>query len=169
MVLLHLWVGLSLYVIPKQVSQEWEGLEDNFLLLKMKPKMGTDKHACTYLPQGRETLGSYMISWKFPVHPDFRREMLAKFWVLSVINKVLESILLRIQDLLILALSSNSTWLLVGSFLSWIQHLPYLVYFWCMLGGSVEVWTTDILYRFIERQTHFGMSNTPSPPDISYA
>ena len=44
--------------------------------------------------------------------------------------------------------------------LSWLfrtQHLPRLVSFWCMCGGSVEVWTKSILYWFIKGQTHFGM------------
>ena len=41
-------------------------------------------------------------------------------------------------------LSSNSTWLLVGSWLFCIQHLPFSVSFRCMLGGSVEIWTKNI-------------------------
>ena len=44
------------------------------------------------------------------------------------------------------------TWLLFC-----IQHPPWLVSFWCMLRGSVEVWAKNILYQFIEGQTHFGM------------
>jgi hypothetical protein len=54
-----------------------------------------------------------------------------------------------------LELSSNSTWLLVGSWLFCLQNLPCLVSFWCMRGDSVEVWTKKILYRFIKGQTHF--------------
>ena len=40
--------------------------------------------------------------------------------------------------------SSNSTWLLVGSWSFCIQHLPFSVSFRGMLGGSVEIWTTNI-------------------------
>jgi hypothetical protein len=36
----------------------------------------------------------------------------------------------------ILELSPNSTWLLVGSWLFCIQHLPHLGSLQCMLGGS---------------------------------
>ena len=53
------------------------------------------------------------------------------------------------------ALSSNSTWLLVGSWLFSIQHLPCSVSLCCMLGGSVEVWMHNILHQPIESQTHF--------------
>ena len=46
-------------------------------------------------------------------------------------------------------------------FVSWLfclhQHLPCLVSFWYMLVGSVEVCLKNILYRFIEGQTCFGM------------
>ena len=55
-------------------------------------------------------------------------------------------------------LSSNSTWLLVGSWLFCLQNLPCLVSFLCMPGGSVEVWTKNILYRFMEGQTLFSTS-----------
>lgn len=48
-------------------------------------------------------------------------------------------------------LSCYSTWFLVRSWLFWIQHLP------CMLEGSVEVPTKNILYRSIENKTHFPM------------
>jgi hypothetical protein len=57
----------------------------------------------------------------------------------------------------LLGLSLNSSWFLVGSWLFCLQNLPCLVRFWCMRGGSVEVWTKNILYRFMEGQTHFGM------------
>ena len=46
---------------------------------------------------------------------------------------------------------------MVGSWLFCLQNFPCLVSFWCMRGGSVEVWTKNILYRFMEGQTHFGM------------
>ena len=36
----------------------------------------------------------------------------------------------------IIELSSNSRWLLVGSWLFCIQYLPCSVSFWCMLGGT---------------------------------
>lgn len=39
-----------------------------------------------------------------------------------------------------------------------IQQLTCLASLWCMCGGSVDVWTKDNLYRFIECQTHFGIS-----------
>jgi hypothetical protein len=55
-------------------------------------------------------------------------------------------------------LSSNSTWLLVGSWLFCLHNLPCLVNFWCTRGGSVEVWTKNILYQFLEGQTHFSTS-----------
>ena len=58
----------------------------------------------------------------------------------------------------VLELSSNSSWLLVRSWLFCLQNLPCLLSFWCMRGGSVEVWTKDILYQFMEGQTHFGIS-----------
>ena len=48
----------------------------------------------------------------------------------------------------------TSTWLFLRRWLICIQHLPCLVSFWCMLRGSVEVWTKNILYQFIEGQTH---------------
>jgi hypothetical protein len=50
-----------------------------------------------------------------------------------------------------------SAWLLVGSWLFCIQHLPCLGSLWCMFGGSVEVWMQKILYWFIEGQINFGM------------
>jgi hypothetical protein len=46
---------------------------------------------------------------------------------------------------------------LVGSWLFCIQHLPYAVKFYWVLGGSVVVWTKSMLYWFSEGQTHFGM------------
>ena len=46
---------------------------------------------------------------------------------------------------------------LVGSWLFCIQQLPCLVSLQCMPGGSVEVWTKNILNWFIVGQTHFGM------------
>jgi hypothetical protein len=51
------------------------------------------------------------------------------------------------------------TWHVFWSGVGWFcrQHLPCSVCFWCMLGGSVEVWTKNILYRSIEGQTHFSM------------
>ena len=52
----------------------------------------------------------------------------------------------------ILELSLKSTSPLVGS-LCYIQQIPCLVSFWCMLGGSVEVWTKNNQYRVIDRQT----------------
>jgi hypothetical protein len=52
--------------------------------------------------------------------------------------------------------SANSTWLLVTSWLFCLQNFPCLVSFWCMRGGSVEVWAKNILYRFMKGQTHFG-------------
>jgi hypothetical protein len=53
-----------------------------------------------------------------------------------------------------LELSFNSLWLLVGSWLFCLQNFSCLVSFWCMRGGSVEVWTKKILYRFMKGQTH---------------
>jgi hypothetical protein len=47
-----------------------------------------------------------------------------------------------------------------------IQHLPYLVTFQCMLGGSEEVQTKNILHQFIGGQTHLGM---PKGAKISLA
>ena len=35
---------------------------------------------------------------------------------------------------------------------------PCLVNWWCMLGGSVEIFTKNILYPFMKGQYHFGMS-----------
>ena len=56
-----------------------------------------------------------------------------------------------------LELFSNSTSLLVGSwYLSHTRqffHIHYAI--WCMLRGSVEVWTKNILYWFMKN--HFGM------------
>ena len=46
--------------------------------------------------------------------------------------------------------SSNLTWLLVG--FGRLAYNTCLVYFWCMLEGSVEVWTKNI-----EGQTYVGM------------
>jgi hypothetical protein len=46
---------------------------------------------------------------------------------------------------------------LVGSWLFCLQNFPCLVSFWCMHGGSVEVWTKNSLYRLMKGQTHFGM------------
>jgi hypothetical protein len=46
----------------------------------------------------------------------------------------------------ILESSSNSSWLLVGSWLFCLQNLPCLVSFWCMRGGSVEVWTKKFYF-----------------------
>jgi hypothetical protein len=51
---------------------------------------------------------------------------------------------------------------LVGSWLFCLQNLPCLVSLWCMRGGSVEVWTKNILYRFMEGQTHFGILSNSS-------
>ena len=50
---------------------------------------------------------------------------------------------------------SNSTWLLVPSWLFYIQDLPISV--WRMLGGSVEVWAMNILYWSIEGHINWGM------------
>ena len=58
---------------------------------------------------------------------------------------------------LILEISCDSKGLLVGSWLFCVQHLPCSVSLPFMLGGSVEVWTKNILCWFIEGQTHFGM------------
>ena len=56
-------------------------------------------------------------------------------------------------------LSSNSKWLLVGSWLFCIQHLSCWVSLGCMLGDShVEVWTKSILDRFIKGQTEIAVS-----------
>ena len=44
------------------------------------------------------------------------------------------------------------------SWLFSIQHFPCSVSFWCVLGGNVGVWTKNTLYRFVEGQTHLGMS-----------
>ena len=52
---------------------------------------------------------------------------------------------------------------MVGSWLFCLQDLPSLVSFMCMFGGCVEVWTKNILNRFIEGQTHF--SNTTKSYD----
>ena len=55
-------------------------------------------------------------------------------------------------------LSFNSSCLLVGSWLFCLQNLPCLVSVRCMCWescGLVEVWTKNILYWFIEGQTHF--------------
>jgi hypothetical protein len=57
-----------------------------------------------------------------------------------------------------LELSSNWTRLLVGCWLFCLQNLPCLVSSWCMRGVSVEVWTKNILYRFMKSQTHFSTS-----------
>ena len=46
---------------------------------------------------------------------------------------------------------------LVGSWLFCIQVLACSMNFQCMLGSSVEVWMKNILYRFVEGQTQFGM------------
>ena len=58
----------------------------------------------------------------------------------------------------ILEFSFHSTWLLVGSWLFCIQHLPCSVTFWCLLEGSVEVWTKNLWHQFIKGQAHFGIS-----------
>jgi hypothetical protein len=55
----------------------------------------------------------------------------------------------------------TSAWLLFGSWLFCKQHLPCSVSFQCILGGCVEVWTKSIVCRFIEGQTHCGMSRGP--------
>ena len=49
-------------------------------------------------------------------------------------------------------LSLNGTF--VGSRMFCIHHLPCSVSFWCMLGGSVEVWMKNSLYWFIAGQAH---------------
>ena len=45
----------------------------------------------------------------------------------------------------------NSTALSVGSWLFCRQDLPCSVSFWCILGGSVEVWTKNMMYRHQSR------------------
>ena len=57
-----------------------------------------------------------------------------------------------------LELSCNSTWLWSG--VGWFAYNTFhvSVSLWCMVGGSVEVWTKDILDRLMEGQTRFGMS-----------
>ena len=63
----------------------------------------------------------------------------------------------KFQSSMTIELYFNSSWLSVGSWLFCLQKLPCLVSFWCMRGGSVEVWTKNILYQFMKGQTHFGM------------
>lgn len=46
---------------------------------------------------------------------------------------------------------------LIGIWFACIQHLPCLLGFWGIFGGSGEVWTKSILFRFIEGQIQFGM------------
>ena len=66
-------------------------------------------------------------------------------------------------------LSFNSAWLLVGIWLFCIQHLPYWVRFWCMFGSSsVEVWTQNILYQFIESQFQFGMPSRGGKMSLAF-
>ena len=43
--------------------------------------------------------------------------------------------------------NSNSTWLLVGRLLFCMQDLPCSVRFWCILGGSEEVWMENIWFE----------------------
>ena len=76
----------------------------------------------------------------------------------------------------ILELSSNPTRLLIRCWLFCIPNLPCLLSFCCMLGGSVEVSTKNILHQFIEYQTHFSMPKHAKmslalnePQDISYS
>ena len=56
-------------------------------------------------------------------------------------------------------LSSNSTWVLVGSWLFYMQLFPCLLSLWCTLEDTqgVEVLTENVLYFCIEDQNHFGM------------
>jgi hypothetical protein len=42
-----------------------------------------------------------------------------------------------------------------------LTKLSMFAKFWCMRGGTVEVWTKNILYRFMEGQTHFSTSLKP--------
>ena len=75
------------------------------------------------------------------------------FWIDTLLAKNSQQ-----QGLYFVELSSKSTWLLVGSRLFYIQHLPCSVSFGCMLGGNAEVSIKNILYHFIEGQTHhFGI------------
>ena len=46
----------------------------------------------------------------------------------------------------LIKLSSNSTWLLVWSWLFCVQHIPTSGRLWCMFGGSVELRTKSIVY-----------------------
>ena len=80
---------------------------------------------------------------------------LHRFQMYIMGNILLES-LCKVSNTL--ELSFNSTWVLVGSWLFCLQNLPCLVSLWCMRGGSVEVWTKNILYQFMEGQTHFSTS-----------
>lgn len=69
MVLLHLWVPLSLYVIPKWASQELEGREDYCLIFSKVNILNGHRQAGPYLisPYGK-TLYSHMVGWNYPVY-----------------------------------------------------------------------------------------------------
>ena len=53
MVLLHLWVGLNLYIIPKRASRDLEGPKTTASLQRWTPWTWANKLASTYLPQGQ--------------------------------------------------------------------------------------------------------------------
>ena len=58
---------------------------------------------------------------------------------------------------------------MVRSWLSCIQHLLKSVPFWCTFGGSsVEVWTQNILYQFIESQFQFGMPSRGAKMSLAF-
>ena len=54
-------------------------------------------------------------------------------------------------------LSLDSTWVLIGSWLFCIHHLPCSVSFWCVLEGSVKVLSKEHAKLVHWRWTHFGM------------
>ena len=56
-----------------------------------------------------------------------------------------------------LELSFNSTQLVAGSWLCWIQHLPSSVVFGSFLEGARSFQQKTLYIGFIEHQTHFGL------------
>jgi len=63
----------------------------------------------------------------------------------------------------LIELSFNSTWVLVGSWLFCLQNPPCLVSLWYMRGGSMEVWTKNILYWFMRAKLILACTSWHAP------
>lgn len=68
--LLHLWVGLSLYVIPKRALLESEGPKGKFLL-KGEPLQWVGTSWPHLSPLGKAP-SSHMVDWNYPGYPNAR-------------------------------------------------------------------------------------------------